>query len=160
MTRIREEKVFFRRRLWLAGAIFVLLFLTGCAGRLYKTEGGYKQGHQFFSSEAAKEQAAKGVGEVIMMNCSYYGEEYNGRKTSSGETYDMYGMTCAHKEMAFGTKLKVSNPDNGKSVTVTVNDRGPFKEGRDLDLSYGAAKEIGILHKGLMRLPVEILEKQ
>jgi rare lipoprotein A len=60
---------------------------------------------------------------------SWYGEKFHGRPTSSGERYDMYGMTCAHKTLKFGTRLRVTNPDNNKSVAVTVNDRGPFISG-------------------------------
>ena len=67
----------------------------------------------------------------------------------------MYGLTAAHKTMKFGTKLRVTNPDNDKSVVVTVNDRGPFIRGRDLDLSYGAAKAIGHVEKGVGTVKVE-----
>ncbi len=67
----------------------------------------------------------------------------------------MYGLTAAHKKLKFGTKLRVTNPDNGRSVVVTINDRGPFIRGRDLDLSYGAAKEIGLDDKGVGRVRVE-----
>ena len=86
---------------------------------------------------------------------SWYGKKFNGRPTASGEKFDMYGMTCAHRTLAFGTKLRITNPDNKKSVIVRVNDRGPFIRGRDLDLSYGAAKEIGIVQKGVGRVMLE-----
>ncbi|MEN8265081.1 MAG: septal ring lytic transglycosylase RlpA family protein [Nitrospirota bacterium] len=86
---------------------------------------------------------------------SWYGHKFNGRLTASGERFDMYAMTCAHKTFNFGTKLRVINPDNNKSVIVTVNDRGPFIRGRDLDLSYGAAKKIGIIEKGVGRVKIE-----
>ena len=88
---------------------------------------------------------------------SWYGAKFHGRPTSSGERYDMYGFTAAHKTLVFGTKLKVTNPDNQKSVVVTVNDRGPFIHGRDLDLSYGAAKAIGHIEKGVGRVKIEFL---
>ena len=139
--------------------LVVLLFVGGCAGRVYRTEGGFKQGHKFFSNEEAIKQGAAEEGEILKLVCSYYGKKFNGRKTANGETFDMFKMTCAHKEMAFGTMLKVTNPANGKSVTVKVNDRGPFIEGRDIDLSYGAAKEIGLLHEGVKKLDVEIISK-
>ena len=89
------------------------------------------------------------------VNASWYGPKFHGRPTASGERYDMYGMTCAHKTLKFGTKLRVTNPDNNKSVIVTVNDRGPFVRGRDLDLSYGAAREIGLTGKGVGRVKIE-----
>ncbi|UCH80873.1 MAG: septal ring lytic transglycosylase RlpA family protein [Nitrospiraceae bacterium] len=86
---------------------------------------------------------------------SWYGKKFNGRPTASGKRFDMYAMTCAHKTFKFGTKLRVTNPDNNKSVIVTVNDRGPFIRGRDLDLSYGAAKKIGIVKKGVAKVKIE-----
>jgi rare lipoprotein A len=91
------------------------------------------------------------------VTASWYGQDFNGRPTSSGERYDMYDFTAAHKEMDFGTKLRVTNPDNGKSVVVIVNDRGPFISGRDLDLSYGAAREIDHIGKGVGLVKIEYL---
>ena len=86
---------------------------------------------------------------------SWYGKQFNGKLTASGKRFNMYAMTCAHKTLQFGSKLRVTNPDNNKSVIVTVNDRGPFIRGRDLDLSYGAAKKIGIIKKGVARVKME-----
>jgi rare lipoprotein A len=88
---------------------------------------------------------------------SWYGKKFNGKLTASGKRFDMYAMTCAHKTLKFGTKLRVTNPDTNKSVIVIVNDRGPFIRGRDLDLSYAAAKKIGIVKKGVGRVKVEHL---
>jgi rare lipoprotein A len=88
---------------------------------------------------------------------SWYGPDFNGKPTSSGEIYDMYGKTAAHKYLPFGTILKVTNMENGKSTKVVVNDRGPFKSGRDIDLSYGAAKEIGLLNGGTGRVRLEVV---
>jgi len=91
------------------------------------------------------------------MTASWYGEKFHGRPTSSGERYDMHGLTAAHKTLVFGTKLRVTNPDTGKSVDVVVNDRGPFIPGRDLDLSYGAADAIGLSEKGVGRVKIDYL---
>jgi rare lipoprotein A len=91
------------------------------------------------------------------MTASWYGPKFNGRPTSSGERFDMHGHTAAHKTLVFGTKLRVTNPDTDRSVNVVVNDRGPFIRGRDLDLSYGAAKAIGLTGKGVGRVKVEYL---
>lgn len=90
---------------------------------------------------------------------SYYADEFHGRPTASGETYDMHGMTAAHRELPFGTTLEVTNTVNGRSVVVTVNDRGPFVRGRDLDLSYGAAREIGMVNQGTARVKVRVLTR-
>jgi rare lipoprotein A len=94
------------------------------------------------------------------MVTSYYSTKFNGRKTANGEIYNMFDFTCAHKKLPFGTKLKVTNPENNKSVIVRVNDRGPFVEGRDLDISYAAAKKIGLIKYGFKKLKVEILGKK
>lgn len=94
------------------------------------------------------------------ITASWYGKDFHGRPTSSGERFDMYGFTAAHKEMDFGTRLRVTNPDNNKSVEVIVNDRGPFVSGRDIDLSYGAAKEIGFDLKGVGKVRIERLGRE
>lgn len=88
---------------------------------------------------------------------SWYGQEFHGRPTASGERFDMYARTCAHKGLPFGTTLKVTHIANGKAVTCVVNDRGPFVPGRDLDLSYGAAREIGLTGPGTARVSLEYL---
>jgi rare lipoprotein A len=86
---------------------------------------------------------------------SWYGHPYHGRRTSSGEIYNMHDMTAAHRTLPFGTRVKVHNLQNGRSVTVRINDRGPFVEGRIIDLSSAAAKAIGM--SGLAPVRLEIL---
>ena len=93
----------------------------------------------------------------MYMVSSYYGSKFHGRQTSNGEIFDMYKLTCAHKTLPFNTRLKVTNEDNGKYVIVRVNDRGPFIHGRDLDLSYAAAREIDLIAEGVKKVKVEIL---
>ena len=88
---------------------------------------------------------------------SWYGPEFNGRLTSSGQVYDMYKRTAAHPYLPFGTILRVVNLENGLSTTVTVNDRGPFKEGRGLDLSYRAAKDIRLIGTGTAMVKLRVL---
>lgn len=90
---------------------------------------------------------------------SWYGEPFHGRLTASGERYDMHGYTAAHRSLPFGTRLRVTNPETGRSSVVTVNDRGPFIRGRHLDLSYGAAREIGLVGDGVGRVTVEVLDR-
>ena len=87
---------------------------------------------------------------------SWYGADFHGRPTSSGEIYNMYAYTCAHKEYPFGTKVKVTNTANSKAVQCIVNDRGPFVQGRDIDLSYASAKEIGLIGPGTSRVLIEL----
>lgn len=86
---------------------------------------------------------------------SWYGPGFNGRKTASGERFNQYGLTAAHKTLPFGTRVKITNPTNNKSVIIRINDRGPFVKGREFDLSKGAAQAIGI--KGIGKIYFEIL---
>jgi rare lipoprotein A len=88
---------------------------------------------------------------------SWYGPGFHGRPTSSGEPFNMYALTCAHREYPFGTRLKVTNISNNKAVNCLVNDRGPFVSGRDLDLSYAAAREIGLTGPGTGKVRIEYL---
>jgi rare lipoprotein A len=91
---------------------------------------------------------------------SWYGREFHGRKTASGEKYDMNKLTAAHKELPFGTKIYVKNLENGKEVSVVVNDRGPYKNSRILDLSYAAAKKIGIIGSGEAKVGIRIVKSR
>lgn len=89
------------------------------------------------------------------MKVSWYGPKFHGKMTANGEIYDQMALTAAHKSLSFGTLLKITNPKNGRSVIVRINDRGPYIEGRDLDLSKGAAIELGILRRGVARLKIQ-----
>ena len=86
---------------------------------------------------------------------SYYADRFHGRKTSSGEIYHRDSLTCAHKTYPFGTLLEVKNPKNGKSVVVEVTDRGPFSRSRVIDLSYAAARQLGILNQGVAHVELQ-----
>lgn len=88
---------------------------------------------------------------------SWYGKDFHGRATSNGETYNMYNVTAAHKLLPMQTMLLVQNLDNGKELVVRVNDRGPFVKGRIIDLSYGAAKKLGLVNAGTARVKVTAL---
>ena len=79
---------------------------------------------------------------------SYYGAKFNGRRTASGERFDMNAYTAAHKTLPFGTKVRVTNPRTGKSVIVRINDRGPYAHGREIDVSRAAAVELGLVQRG------------
>jgi len=85
---------------------------------------------------------------------SWYGKKFHGRKTSSGELYDMYVATAAHKSLPLPTYAEVTNLDNGRKLIVKINDRGPFHEGRIIDLSYGAAVLLGVTRTGTARVEV------
>jgi rare lipoprotein A len=86
---------------------------------------------------------------------SWYGHQFNGRKTATGERFDMNAMTAAHRTLPLSCFIRVTNKDNGKSVIVKVNDRGPYVGNRILDLSYAAAERIGIVGKGMGNVTIE-----
>ena len=89
---------------------------------------------------------------------SYYADQFHGRKTASGETFDQRKLTAAHRTLPFGTAVRVTNVGNGKSVTVRVNDRGPFVKGRVIDLSRAAAEKIGLVRAGLAEVKIELIQ--
>lgn len=86
---------------------------------------------------------------------SWYGRHWAGRKTASGERFNPHAMTAAHRFLPLGSMVKVTNLETGRSLLVKVNDRGPYVKGRVLDLSEGAAHELGVGNKGLMRVALE-----
>ncbi|MCR4579793.1 MAG: septal ring lytic transglycosylase RlpA family protein [Treponema sp.] len=90
---------------------------------------------------------------------SFYANDFHGKKTSSGEIFNMNDLTCANKSLPFDTKLKVTNLENGKSVTVRVNDRGPFVADRELDLSKAAAEKLGMINAGTAQVSIEIISR-
>ena len=89
---------------------------------------------------------------------SYYADAFHGKLTSNGETFNMNDVTAAHRTFPFGTKIKVTNLDNQRIVVVRVNDRGPYVDGRIIDLSLGAAKVIGLIQSGTARVRLEVLQ--
>lgn len=103
---------------------------------------------------AVVQQAFEAVGEGT---ASYYGNELAGNRTSSGERFDPGAFTCAHRSLPLGTKLRVTNLANGRSVIVRVNDRGPFTRGRILDMSLAAAREIAMVGPGHARVRLEVV---
>jgi rare lipoprotein A len=96
-------------------------------------------------------------GEKKTCIASWYGREFHGKPTSSGENFNMFALTCAHRDYPLGTRVKVTNPSNSQEVECIVNDRGPFVSGRDIDLSYAAAKKIGLIGPGVAQVDVEPL---
>jgi rare lipoprotein A len=135
-------------RLILSVAIFVGLALTvGCAKkRRQATNPGDTATRVSLSGDEKTGYA------------SWYGHPYHGRRTSNGETYDMNTLTAAHRTLAFDTVVKVSNLENGRDVTVRINDRGPFVKDRIIDLSYAAAKQIKMVGPGMAKVSLEVLK--
>ena len=90
---------------------------------------------------------------------SYYGDEFRGRVTASGERYDPNKLTAAHRSYPLGTRVRVTNLDNGRTVVVRINDRGPYKAGRIIDLSARAARELDLLADGTAKVRVQVIGK-
>ncbi len=126
---------------WLAGGLcaLALLVLVGCSSTP-KSGGSAASGH----SESGQ--------------ASFYGNEFHGRKTANGERFDQAKLTAAHRTLPFGTRLKVTNTQNGKTVQVRVNDRGPFVKGRVIDLSSSAFKSIASLNAGVVPVRIQVID--
>ena len=105
---------------------------------------------------SAKRSFAKGY--IQKGKASWCGSKFHGKHTASGERYNMYAMTAAHKSLPIGTYVEVTRLQNGRSVTVRINDRGPFVPGRIIDLSYKAAKELGITKRGDASVRIRVVQ--
>lgn len=129
---------------------FVLMFIyLGCSSA-----------PRYTSVRAIKGRPGQFIFKEQIGVASYYGEEFHGRPTASGEKFDMNDLTAAHQTLPFGTKIEVTNLENSKKVVVKVNDRGPFVKGRILDLSKGAAEKIGIIETGTAIVKIVVLDFQ
>jgi rare lipoprotein A len=109
-------------------------------------------GERYYVLPSSEGYKARGI-------ASWYGAEFHGRRTSSGVDYDMTGMTAAHRVLPLPSLVRVTNLGNGRSVVVTVNDRGPFKKSREIDLSYAAAVELDMVHSGTAEVEVEAVSR-
>lgn len=122
-----------------AGVISFLLILAGCATADYRLPSEGLEQHQ------------QGI-------ASWYGPSFHGNLTANGEIYDMWALTAAHRTLPFGTRVVVHSLETGKSVTVRINDRGPFIRGRIIDLSFGAARELAMIGKGTEEVSLTIVD--
>ena len=122
---------------------------------LAKARGGKVKSGQTLSDSATAEVMRV---EPDTGKASYYGDAFHGKKTSSGEVYNMWAMTCAHRWLPFGTHVKVTNLRNGKEVVVRVTDRGPFHHGRLIDLSKGAAGKLDMIRSGTTDVKIEVVD--
>jgi rare lipoprotein A len=112
-------------------------------------------------SAAAPDLAQTGAGAGKSLGggvASYYANHFHGRRTASGERFDMGALTAAHRTLPFGSKVRVTNPANGRSVVVRINDRGPFTRGRMIDVSHAAAQRLGLIARGHGRVELALLD--
>jgi rare lipoprotein A len=91
-------------------------------------------------------------------NASWYGPGFNGRKTANGERFDCEALTAAHPNLPFGSVVRIINRRTGKAQVVRINDRGPYQEGREIDVSYRVARELGLIHSGVSQVRLELVE--
>ncbi len=134
----------------------LVLAFSGCASANAKIAS--RKGFVRFPEKhyASKEKAE--IGTKLTGEASYYGPGFHGKQTASGEIFNQNDYTCAHKSLPFGTKLKVVRDDTGASVVVRVNDRGPYVDGRILDLSVVAGKDIGLDKVGHAKVTATVIE--
>jgi len=91
-------------------------------------------------------------------NASWYGPEFDGKKTANGERFDAESLTAAHPNLPFGSLVRIVNARNGKFEVVRINDRGPYQEGREIDVSYRVARKIGLIHSGVSQVRLELMQ--
>lgn len=137
------------RRAAAAGAL-ALALAAGCAHAPPPSERD--------RAAEARERSAPGGARAEVGLASFYADKFQGRRTASGARYDKRALTCAHREAPFGSRLRVTELESGRSVVVTVNDRGPFGRGRVVDLSRAAARKLKMIQRGMVRVRVERVE--
>ena len=136
--------------------LIVTALITGLFSCASAIRYSSKQGQTSSEQTDTKQQE---VGFTQTGYASYYADKFEGKATASGEIFSQKKLTAAHKTLSFGTKLKVTNLQNGKTVLVTVNDRGPFVEDRIIDLSKAAAEQLGMLGNGVIKVRIETINK-
>lgn len=119
-------------------AVLLLVCCTGCGGKKRPS-----------TTPSPRDYVEEGI-------ASWYGKPYHGRTTASGERYDMHALTAAHRTLPFQTMVKVTNLENRRTVVVRITDRGPFVKGRIIDLSRAAAKQLGMVERGIVRVRIEV----
>lgn len=137
--------------------LLAVLLLAGCSARIQVPRSGLPATQRPYTIKGVTYtplHSAKGYREVG--TASWYGPGFHGHTTSSGEIYDQYKPTCAHKLLPMHTMVKVTNLENGRSMVLRVNDRGPFVSGRIIDLSLAGARELGVHGRGTARVRVEV----
>lgn len=135
----------------------IALAVSACAGREKPATAAAPSTKASPATKESPAKAPKTSGTVQVGYASWYGPGFAGRKTANGEIFDPAKLTCAHRKLPFGTRVRVTNLENGKSVVVRVNDRGPYARGRIIDLSHEAAKRIDMVEKGHVNVRVEVL---
>lgn len=171
-TRIRSDA----RRILAAYAAMALCFGTAGHAESSDSESGFHSEFTDFANPNRDAEPVPGAVDITLIDppievetspaaralgsgiASYYGRRFHGRPTASGERFDMHALTAAHRTLPFGSLVEVTNPRNGRSVIVRVNDRGPFVRGRTIDVSRAAAEQLGMISRGHARVDLALLE--
>jgi rare lipoprotein A (peptidoglycan hydrolase) len=122
------------------------------------SDGSPTSARNTFNSSKLRSAAARKPLAVWECTSSWYGDDFDGQPTANGETYDMYAATAAHPTLPLGSIVRVVNPRNHRSQVVRINDRGPYVEGRELDVSYEVARRLGFDQHGVAKVRLELLE--
>ncbi len=143
------------KKLVMAAAVFLL---AACSSGPDTLTGAKRQLGQPYSVNGATYVPREGPGYDAVGIASWYGRRYHGRRTASGEIFDMNSATAAHPTLPFGTRVQVTNLENGRSLVLRINDRGPFVRRRIIDVSRRAAQALGFVQKGLARVRVQFVQ--
>ena len=131
---------------------FIMISMVSCGPSIAYGDYINSEGMTRKQIEAIKEHPQVQIGIA-----SYYGKKFHKKRTANGEIFNMYKVSAAHKTLPLGTKVRVINLKNGRSLTMKINDRGPYVKGRVIDLSYKAAQKLGFVNKGTTKVRIEVL---
>jgi rare lipoprotein A len=132
--------------------LIIICFVVSCGPSIAYGDYVNSNGMSRKQIEAIKNHPRVQVGIA-----SYYGSKFHKKRTANGEIFNMYKISAAHKTLPLGTKVRVINLKNGKSLTMKINDRGPFAKGRIIDLSYKAAQKLGFVNQGTTKVRIEVI---
>lgn len=130
----------------------VIFFLVSCGSSIAYGDYVNTTGMSRKKIESIKNHPKTQIGIA-----SYYGKKFHKKRTANGEIFNMYKVSAAHKSYPLGTKVRVTNLENGKSLKLVINDRGPFVSGRIIDLSYKAARKLGFVNQGTVKVRIDVL---
>ena len=130
------------------------LLASGCAASYDSSRIGAPHG----DLRTERVDGPDGKEHALVGKASWYGKKFHGRQTASGERYDMYAFTAAHRTLPFHTVVRVWDPETRKSVVVRITDRGPYADGRVIDLSFAAATDLGVVRRGVLPVQLEVVQ--
>ena len=155
----RYDKMVYKAKIILYLISFIIL---GCSSSPRYAVEEFKKNTDINKRNKNKEKGSRAIASkhrrVMNGISSFYAEDFHGKLTANGEIYDMYGVTAAHKTLPLNTICRVTNKENGKSLILRINDRGPYIKGRILDCSYGAAKKLDFIQQGTTDVKIEVIE--